>query len=115
MAFKRNKPAIGEDVVIEAEVEEIVEVNALPVPRSAGLPQAGDVRALAAKRDRELAVRSVAVATAGGVVAGAATIAIAAVAKNAAKPVPGLARRRRKDVVASRTFMVDVHLLKPQR
>ncbi|MGH2906188.1 MAG: hypothetical protein ACRDKI_05400 [Solirubrobacterales bacterium] len=116
MAFGRKKDS--EEVVIDAQIEESAtagEPETMPVPRSAAVPEASGVRALATKNERELAVRQVAVATAGGVVAGAATIAVAAVAKNIAKPAPGLARRRRKDVVASRSFMVDVHLLKSQR
>lgn len=116
MAFGRKKDT--GDVVIDAQIEETTEVSeqeTMPVPRAAAVPEASNVRALATKNERELAVRQVAVATAGGVVAGAATIAVAAVAKNIAKPAPGLARRRRKDIVASRSFMVDVHLLKSQR
>jgi hypothetical protein len=113
------KPVKGDDeIVIDAvvtESEEVISVETAPVPRSAALPAAGNVRALARKRDGEMAVRTVALATAGGVVAGAATVVLAKAAKQLAKPTPGLARRRKKDVVASRTFLVDVHLLKPQR
>lgn len=89
----------------------------LPVPRAAIVPQAGAPRAVVRRRESELAtVRNVAVATAGGVVAGAASVAIVKAAKQLAKPSnPGMARRRRKDVVGSRTFLVDVHLLKPGR
>ena len=118
MAFGRKKTDADAEIVIDAQVDGEVatsESDNMPVPRSAAVPEASDVHALATKSDRELAVRSVAVATAGGLAAGAATIAVAAVAKNIAKPGPGLARRRRKDIVASRSFMVDVHLLKPQR
>jgi hypothetical protein len=60
-------------------------------------------------------VRSAALAAAGGVLAGAATVA-AVRAVNAVRPKnrPSrrLSRRRdRRDVVASRSFLVDVHLL----
>lgn len=60
--------------------------------------------------------RSVAIAAAGGVLAGAATVAaVRAVAGAAGKgrPPRRLARRRRdrQNVVASRSFLVDVHLL----
>src|SRR3954468_6047847 len=114
MAFGRKKTDHEGEIVIDADVEERSGVSDnMPVPRSAAVPEASGVHALATKNERELAVRSVAVATAGGLAAGAATIAVAAVAKNIAKPGPGLARRRRKDIVASRSFMVDVHLLKP--
>jgi hypothetical protein len=60
-------------------------------------------------------VRTAAIAAAGGVLAGAATVAaVRAVAGAAAKAkAPRLAgrRRERQNVVASRSFLVDVHLL----
>lgn len=121
MAFRRDKQRDasleGEEIVIDAELAEPVEQNVevLPVPRSAALPEAREVRALEARRESDVAVRNVAVATAGGVVAGAATIVLVRAAQKIAKPAPGLARRRRKDVVASRSFMVDVHMLKSGR
>lgn len=123
MAFRRDKqreaPAEGDgaELVIDAELADPAEPTAdiLPVPRSAALPEAREVRALDARRESDLAMRNVAVATAGGVVAGAATIVLVRAAQKIAKPAPGLARRRRKDVVASRSFMVDVHMLKSDR
>jgi hypothetical protein len=61
-------------------------------------------------------VRSAAIAAAGGVLAGAATVAavraVSAVGSKAARSPRRLPRRRdRRDVVASRSFLVDVHLL----
>lgn len=55
--------------------------------------------------------RTVAVAAVGGVVLGAATVAtVRALAKHSpARLLPG--RRRRPKVVASRSFLVDVHML----
>jgi hypothetical protein len=60
-------------------------------------------------------VRTAAIAAAGGVLAGAATVAaVRAVTSAAAKTrgprLPGR-RRERQNVVASRSFLVDVHLL----
>jgi hypothetical protein len=60
-------------------------------------------------------VRTAALAAAGGVLAGAATVAaVRAVTHAAAKTrgprLPGR-RRERQNVVASRSFLVDVHLL----
>ncbi|HEX7279177.1 MAG TPA: hypothetical protein VF255_06075 [Solirubrobacterales bacterium] len=60
-------------------------------------------------------VRTAAVAAAGGVIAGAATVAAVRAVSRAAtrsrKPrFPGR-RRERQNVVASRSFLVDVHLL----
>ncbi len=60
-------------------------------------------------------VRTAAIAAAGGVLAGAATVAaVRVVSHAAAKARPSrLSRRRRErqNVVASRSFLVDVHLL----
>jgi hypothetical protein len=61
-------------------------------------------------------VRSAALAAAGGVLAGAATVAAVRAVTGAAakaKAPRRLARRRRdrQNVVASRSFLVDVHLL----
>ncbi|MFL5898440.1 MAG: hypothetical protein ACJ76D_08275 [Solirubrobacterales bacterium] len=61
-------------------------------------------------------VRTAALAAAGGVLAGAATVAAVRVVSGAAARVrPGrrLAGRRaeRQNVIASRSFLVDVHLL----
>jgi hypothetical protein len=60
-------------------------------------------------------VRSAAIAAAGGVLAGAATVAaVRVVSAAASRPRSGrrLSRRRREpNVVASRSFLVDVHLL----
>ena len=60
--------------------------------------------------------RTVAMAAAGGIVAGAATVVVAKVVSKAASPTKrsrrGITgRSKRDDVVASRSFLVDVHLL----
>lgn len=61
-------------------------------------------------------VKTAAVAAAGGVLAGAATVAVVRAVSSAAsrtRPQRRLAgrRRERQKVVASRSFLVDVHLL----
>ena len=60
-------------------------------------------------------VKTAAVAAAGGVLAGAATVAVVRAVSGAAsrtRPQRRLGRRReRQNVVASRSFLVDVHLL----
>lgn len=61
-------------------------------------------------------VRTAALAAAGGVLAGAATVAAVRAVSGAAakvKPKGGLRGRRseRQNVIASRSFLVDVHLL----
>jgi hypothetical protein len=60
-------------------------------------------------------VRTAAIAAAGGVLAGAATVAAVRAVSHAASRsrsprLPGR-RRERQNVVASRSFLVDVHLL----
>ena len=59
-------------------------------------------------------VRSAALAAAGGLVAGAATVAVVRAARStpSKRRRRGLVRRERpQQVVASRSFLVDVHLL----
>ena len=60
-------------------------------------------------------VKSAAIAAAGGVLAGAATVAavraVTSVATRAKAPRRLGRRRERQNVVASRSFLVDVHLL----
>lgn len=114
-------PAVGdEELVIDAEATELVESpGSAPIRRASAVPEAAEPRALAKRSERDIAVRNVAVATAGGLVVGAATVAAAAVAKTAVKhataPTPGLSRRRKKDILQSQSFLVDVHVLKPGR
>lgn len=114
----------GEEIVIDAEVTEVVELPAAapgtaPVRRASAVPEAAQPHAVTRRSEREVAVRNVAVATAGGLVAGAATVAVAAVAKTAVKhataPTPGLSRRRKKDILRSQSYLVDVHVLKSGR
>lgn len=112
--------ADGDGIVIDAEASEIVdEAETMPVRRAASVPESAAPRAVELRSERDMAVRNVAVATAGGLVAGAATIAVAAVAKTAAKhataPTPGLSRRRRRDIASSQSYLIDVHTLKPGR
>jgi hypothetical protein len=71
-----------------------------------------DAGALAVRNE----ARTAAIAAAGGVLAGAATVAavraVGAVANRKRSPRRGLARRERPaNVLASRSFLVDVHLL----
>jgi hypothetical protein len=60
-------------------------------------------------------VRTAALAAAGGVLAGAATVAavraVSAAGARSRSPRRRLGRRERSNVVASRSFLVDVHLL----
>jgi hypothetical protein len=60
-------------------------------------------------------VRTAALAAAGGVLAGAATVAAVRAVSGAARSRPrrrlGGRRRERQNVIASRSFLVDVHLL----
>jgi hypothetical protein len=79
-------------------------VRALPLPYE-------DSGALALRGE----VKTAALAAAGGVLAGAATVAavraVSAVGSKARTPRRLGRRRERANVVASRSFLVDVHLL----
>ena len=60
--------------------------------------------------------KAVAMAAAGGIVAGAATVVVAKAFSKVASPSKRskrtiIGRAKRDDVVASRSFLVDVHLL----
>ncbi|HEU4392194.1 MAG TPA: hypothetical protein VFR04_01025 [Solirubrobacterales bacterium] len=88
----------------DAEPREAEPVRALPLPY--------EEPAALALRDE---VRTAAIAAAGGVLAGAATVAavraVSAVGSRTRAPRRRLGRRDRPNVVASRSFLVDVHLL----
>jgi hypothetical protein len=81
---------------------EVVPVRALPREEAGAL----------ALRDE---ARTAVIAAAGGVLAGAATVAavraVGAVANRKRAPRRALRRERPSNVVASRSFLVDVHLL----
>jgi hypothetical protein len=93
----------------DAEPREATEpVRALPLPYEGQGPSG-----LPVLRSE---VRSAAIAAAGGVLAGAATVAaVRAVSSVGSKSRPprrlGRRRRDRREIVASRSFLVDVHLL----
>lgn len=80
---------------------------ARPLPASRG--QASDLSLWRGE------VRSAALAAAGGIVAGAATVAVVRASRGSGARRParraGRAKERPVKVVASRSFMVDVHLL----
>ena len=98
-------PIDGEVVAEEdAEPREAEPVRALPLPYEEP-----------ASPVLSTEVRSAALAAAGGVLAGAATVAavraVSAVGSKSRTPRRLGKRRDRRDVVASRSFLVDVHLL----
>ena len=79
-----------------------------------------EVRAVPEQSDRaELdswrgEVKAIAVVAAGGIAAGAATVAAVSIAKRSGASRSKTIRRRvtgNRDVVASRSFLVDVHVL----
>ncbi|HEX5712420.1 MAG TPA: hypothetical protein VFX85_03815 [Solirubrobacterales bacterium] len=100
------------DSVVDAEVlaEEDVESGEADAVRA--LPVAAEESALPVLRGD---VRNAALAAAGGVLAGAATVAaVRAVGAVGSRARPRRLPRRRgraDNVVASRSFLVDVHLL----
>ena len=97
------------DEVLQAEaVEESEELeDERPLPATARPAEAVPF---------SIEARSVAMAAAGGIVAGAATVVVAKAVGKAASPTKRSKRSitgrvKRNDVVASRSFLVDVHLL----
>jgi hypothetical protein len=101
---------VAEDVLeAEAVVEEDEAAEGVPAAALPATTSGGDVSVL---RDE---ARTVAIAAAGGVVAGAATVAVVKAASRAATPKRskrGLLRRQKQnEIIASRSFLVDVHLL----
>jgi hypothetical protein len=102
--------------------EELLETDAVEEPAPPIDPadqQLARVRALPAKRPGtevsiwRYEVRAAALAAAGGLVAGAATVAAVRAARAAARHWPGRHRSRERpvNVVASRSFLIDVHVL----
>lgn len=89
----------------DGEPRDAEPVRALPLPYA----QPGSVPVLRGE------VRSAAIAAAGGVLAGAATVvavrAVSAAGSRSRSPRRLGRRRDRPNVVASRSFLIDVHLL----
>lgn len=104
--------------------EELLEVEAVeePAPREEGVDGAGEVRPLPARASgREMEawrgeVRTAAIAAAGGLVAGAATVAAVRAVRSAGSRRRSSRRASRREggplnVIASRSFLIDVHVL----
>ena len=100
--------------------EEVLEAHAVEEPAGSDAVQADAPRPLPdvpGRGDIDLwrdEVRSVAVAAASGIVAGAATVAVVrAVSRPAGSARKGLRRKPkgRDNIIASRSFLVDVHVL----
>ena len=103
--------------------EELLETEAVEMPPLAGdddvseptarpLPATVDERAELSAWKGE--ARTAAIAAAGGIVAGAATVALARATRGGSSKRPAKrskAKERPVKVLASRSFMVDVHLL----
>lgn len=103
--------------------DELLEAEAIEEPVSAGDLQAPTRPLPAPERGGELEawkgeVRTAAIAAAGGLVAGVATVAAVNAARTVGSRRPrsrgprrGSKRERAVDVVASRSFLIDVHVL----
>jgi hypothetical protein len=102
--------------------EEVLDSDATEEPALDGevvgderpLPQKARTGAIEASRGE---MKTAAMAAAGGIVAGVATVAVAKAARGVStrRAVSKAMRRRRKvrpaDIVASRSFLIDVHVL----
>ncbi len=101
--------------------EELLETEAIEMPDAEGEIDEPTARPLPATVDQaaELSAwkaeaRTAAIAAAGGIVAGAATVALARATRGGSGKRPAKrarAKERPVKVLASRSFMVDVHLL----
>ena len=103
--------------------EELLETEAVELPPLEGeAPEGLRARPLPARSEQgsDLSpwrdeVRSAALAAAGGIVAGAATVAVVRASRGSGPKRParrsGRSKERPVKIVASRSFMVDVHLL----
>jgi len=104
-------PVVDAEAVEEPLAEGEQEVREPAQPAVRALPERRTPSELSAWRGE---IRAIAVVAAGGIAAGAATVA----AVSAAKAMTGGRSRRAvrrgrndRDVIASRSFLVDVHLL----
>ncbi|MCD6015021.1 MAG: hypothetical protein K0R88_1105 [Solirubrobacterales bacterium] len=104
--------------------EDLLESEAIEMPATGDATEAQPARPLPARREQrgDLSVwrgevRTAALAAAGGLVAGAATVAVVRATRGGSGRRPGKRSRGRErpvKVVASRSFLVDVHLLGDQ-
>ena len=91
---------MSEEVQRDVELVEAEPVRQLPAPRSGGTIEIWGKE-----------VGPLAVAAAGGAAAGLAVVAVARAARSPRRPPRRGLFRRREKVVASRSFLVDVHVL----
>jgi hypothetical protein len=98
--------------------ERVVEAEA--IEEAAGEPDGGDAEVRPVLRERSEVgawkgeVRAIAVVAAGGLAAGAATVAAVSAARSRPGSLKRLNPRRRRErdgIIASRSFLVDVHVL----
>jgi hypothetical protein len=114
-------PVVGLDCGSVSEAEVIEEIEAEEVPLEEGdLVSTEPVRPLPARNGRRQVeqwrgeMRTAALAAAGGLVAGAATVAMVRAARGggrASKPAKRSRRAEALNIVASRSFVIDVHML----
>jgi len=104
---------MGEDLLEAQAIEEPLADSAKDLGEARPLPDERRTAGVDVVRDE---VRTAALAAASGIVAGAATVAAVRAVRGVAKPQrSGLLRRKQErklgDVVASRSFLIDVHVL----
>lgn len=103
---------VGEELLEAEAIEETAgPEGAEPIESVRPLPDRRRSSELSAWRDE---VRTAAIAAAGGIALGAATVAAVRATRAAAQPKRKVSRRAKDKmpgVVASRSFLIDVHLL----
>jgi hypothetical protein len=105
---------VGEDLLEAQAIEEPLAVSDADIEADAPRPLPEKRTAGSEVDVWRGEVRTVAIAAAGGIVAGAATVAaVRAISRPEKQSRKGIIRRGRKsqNVVASRSFLVDVHVL----
>ena len=114
LPLTRVRTRSGEEVLEGEAVEEPMTGESKPLAQPNRLPERSRSAEVEPWRDE---MRTAAIAAAGGLVAGAATVAALRAVRSGAGPRRQRARRlgrRRQEppsVIASRSFLVDVHLL----
>jgi hypothetical protein len=92
---------MGEEIAAQ-DAEIVEDASTRPVPAPVGRAEL---------QPWQWDARAVALAAAGGAVAGVATVAAIRAARASRRPARGWRRRGKERVVASRSFLIDVHVL----
>lgn len=99
----------------DSRADDVIDGSAVEVGTSGPLPVARPAGGLQKHQSGGAVVKTAAAATAGGLALGAASVALARVMREAARPLPGLSRRRKRDIESSQSILIDIHVLKGRK